>query len=824
MVYQALKIVCFGILVLMLSIPSLAQNTKGDKPAGSNRETRFKSSKNDQQKRKPGQRIKQKGDQAANRASIPPTRSRTGERPGRPIRPIFSKSRPRDKQKAWRGDISGRRIRSRPSNNSAKNVYPQPASINYSSDDSKRNTRTNANIHTVRQAQRGQGQDRPKVQKRRIVPRSLSGKSRNIYSQKSFYVNNESRGPSIYKTLANRSALARLQRYPGPDKTPVKNRKVVPRSASAAFIARRSTNTWAHFPRAKRKQEQATTKDLAGKKLRAKNYVTQIPVLVNPTQNYRQRKAIGERPYKGPAAGGYVSRTKSTKKAWRGDVSGRRIRGGTPPKPGDKSFPGILKGGGFRSATQSGENRPGKNPLSVRPPGIGVNRLEKYQGNIKTNKKRGFGDQGEGFSGNIISRRLLTGGGSISGKSWNNKGIPVQAGRRGLSNQGEEFTGNIKVNGRRGFNNQGEEYSGNIKAKGRRGLTNQGEAFSGNIKAKGRRGFSNQGEEYTGNIKTNGRRGFNNQGEAFSGNIKANGRRGFSNQGEEYTGNIKAGKKVFRNQGEEYTGNIKSNRSGGFTNQGEEYTGNIKARRPQKGGGSVSGQLWNNNNTPVNVRIPPGGSRIATFQGNMRAGRKELRDQGEEYTGNIKAKRPDKGGGSVSGKLWNNDENPIVVMPPKNNQGGEFRGNLKVSRKDFTKNPLTADAALKGSKPGQSSFKEGEHSGGVRRTWEYIKNPSSSEETQRVREPGKAFARSTDFQGNIKMKKFELFNSKPDLHPDAKFVKLNKNNVNEEKDMLTNFKLWWARLFKKNETQPDHLKEKGRKPRYDKGESGMWYE
>ena len=53
---------------------------------------------------------------------------------------------------------------------------------------------------------------------------------------------------------------------------------------------------------------------------------------------------------------------------------------------------------------------------------------------------------------------------------------------------------------------------------------------------------------------------------------------------------------------------------------------------------------------------------------------------------------------------------------------------------------------------------------------------------------------------------------------------INKNNVPEEKDMLTNLKLWWARLFKKSETQPDHLKEKGGKPRYDKGEAGLWYE
>ena len=73
------------------------------------------------------------------------------------------------------------------------------------------------------------------------------------------------------------------------------------------------------------------------------------------------------------------------------------------------------------------------------------------------------------------------------------------------------------------------------------------------------------------------------------------------------------------------------------------------------------------------------------------------------------------------------------------------------------------------------------------------------------------------------MKKYELF-AKKNLHPDAQFVRTNKNNVKEEKGLLTNFKLLWARWFKKSDTQPDHLKEKIQKPRYDKREDGLWYD
>jgi hypothetical protein len=327
----------------------------------------------------------------------------------------------------------------------------------------------------------------------------------------------------------------------------------------------------------------------------------------------------------------------------------------------------------------------------------------------------------------------------------------------------------------------------------------------------------------------------------------------------------------------------------------------MKGRRPLKGGGSVSGRIWNNRETPIPVRTP--GARSQGLQ---------------RYTEGMKGKRPVKGGGSVSGKLWNNRETPIPVRTPPesarqaggypgrmkmfsvqpgfSDQGEEFTGTIRRPRfwKDYIRNPKANENAIKkkrpksptykvdgyqiavrtrkhvknenaaeestpklkptrstlatgdlqikmkqrphgkkknapedaipGLTPSKQTVKASQYARGVRRTWDYIHNPSSAEEAMRVREPGKAFARSTDYQGNIKMQKFRLFEKNRALHPDAKFVKINKNNVDSERDLLTNFKLWWARLFKKEETQPDHLKDKGHKPRYDKGEKGLWYE
>ena len=75
------------------------------------------------------------------------------------------------------------------------------------------------------------------------------------------------------------------------------------------------------------------------------------------------------------------------------------------------------------------------------------------------------------------------------------------------------------------------------------------------------------------------------------------------------------------------------------------------------------------------------------------------------------------------------------------------------------------------------------------------------------------------FHGNLKVKKF---GSDRKLHPDAKFAHGKDNNVKDERTMLTNVKLFWTKLFHKSESQPSSVKEKERRPRYDKREIGMW--
>lgn len=629
-------------------------------------------------------------------------------------------------------------------------------------------------------------------------------------------MNNSSPRPrSTERAESNSAALSRLRALQADGDRPkfTRRNKVVPRSASRAFVRNKSINVWARFKRPKRKGEQAQTTDIAGRRLRMRNFRTTGPGLVTAPDPYKYR---------------------------------------------GKSRAGRPSSGSVRPQSASGR-RISARPLQRRPGGLGVLGLN-ATGNRKVRKS--FPYQGGDFSGMKKTRRPAKGGGSVSGRLWNNGGRSL-AGR----NQGGANINAIPGNQRRRQNvrgDQGEEYSGSIKS--RRPLRGGG-SVSG--------------------------RTWNNNGRAIAGR---------SPRGANISGvplNQRRPLKSLRDQGEEFAGSVKARRPGSGANiaalpksqrrrirpmsdQGEEFTGYAKSRRPLKGGGSVSGKLWNNNESAIAARRPSGGANINVIPRNQRRTLKPMRDQGEEFTGYTKARRPLKGGGSVSGKLWNNSETPIAVRTPPatarregeytgnikyspyrarfRDQGEEFTGVIKLSRfrRNYVKNPNSAEESIRKARPEKGVYKvdglqvKVERRAYVRnknsseeallklrptRTtkeagelqvkveqYKYVRNKSSAEEALKVREPGKAFARATDYQGNIKMQKYRLFERNRELHPDAKFVKTNKNNVKQERDAVTNLKLWWARLFRKEETQPDHLKDNSRKPGYDKGEAGLWYD
>ena len=58
--------------------------------------------------------------------------------------------------------------------------------------------------------------------------------------------------------------------------------------------------------------------------------------------------------------------------------------------------------------------------------------------------------------------------------------------------------------------------------------------------------------------------------------------------------------------------------------------------------------------------------------------------------------------------------------------------------------------------------------------------------------------------------------------PDSKFAHGKENNVKQERTVMTDFKLLWTKIFKKNGTQPNAVKDKPVRPRYDKRERELW--
>lgn len=689
------RCLCLFVLMFFLAVSVSAQNTKGDTPASS-RENRFRTGP-----RKENKKVKQSRRVSSSRdGSRARGRARGGEKAGKPIKPVFNVNKPRERERAWKGDLTGRPLRKK--NSSSKKIYVHQQKGPFV----KRNP-------PDRQGRQNVTRGKP------TRVRSVTGSVRNVYPQRGPYVNNRSSRPrDSQRPVSNRQVLARLKklqsdgkRRPGDDR----KTRVVPRSVSRPFIRHKSINIWANFPRPKRKGEQAQTTDIAGRKIRGRNFETPRRSIIPAPNTYRGRREIRrDKPYGGPV-GGYRSATRGSS-AWQGDIAGRKIR------HRDRSSKKRIEGIPFlskkpRSATRNG--RVGAGLPGMRP-GVNISGIP-----VKSRMGRRFADQGEGYTGGIRRGRPMKGGGSVSGRLWNNNGRAIA------------------------------------------------------------------------------------------------------------TRTPKAGIPGFP---------VKRRLPREFQDQGEEFTGVIKARRPKKGGGSVSGVLWNNNEKPIAGRQPEGGERAANYTGNIKvksrgpsaAARKAaafrgneklmsmqpaFSDQGEEFTGHQRLSRFRRN--YIQNKLAN--ENSIKKKRPDKTTYAVNGLHIKVKRRSYVENKNAADEALKKLKPTETDRSVAGLQVRVKQ-YRYVRNPSSSSEALKVREPGRAFARVTDYQGNIKMQKHRLISRNRGLHPDAQFVRTNRNNVQDERDAVTNFKLWWARLFKKQDTQPDHLKEKGKKPRYDKGELGMWYD
>jgi len=87
----------------------------------------------------------------------------------------------------------------------------------------------------------------------------------------------------------------------------------------------------------------------------------------------------------------------------------------------------------------------------------------------------------------------------------------------------------------------------------------------------------------------------------------------------------------------------------------------------------------------------------------------------------------------------------------------------------------------------------------------------------RTRHYEKLSAKVHEFEGDLRIRK-----PKKDMHPSVYYLKSKTKNSYEQKENYRRWRLALSHIFSKKE-QPKHASEKPRKPRYDKGESEIWY-
>ena len=507
-------------------------------------------------------------------------------------------------------------------------------------------------------------------------------------------------------------------------------RPMPPGSISARRKQYRQKNTYRgkdrHFG------ENATTKDIAGRRLRTRNYRSGKPNNATggfmpyygrsapqgqpktyATKGGRRVQRAGwnnaGQPIKGrgrnpndQAVANYQGKMplaalpgfgKGKEGTYKGNIPAKRLRRYGPGKAsvyaGKRKAMRPVKGGGSITRGWNNGGMPilgrdrgpndeaiaayrGKTPLSA-VPGYGPAKTGTYSGNIPARKLRKYGPGREStYAGNRKARKPLKGGGSIT-RGWNNGGVPIMGrGRKANDEAIARYQGKRPLSSMPGYGpGKAGTYSGNIPArKLRKYGPGRESTYAGNMKAqkplKGggsiTRGWNNGGMPIMGR----GRKANDEAIAGYQGKMPLSAVPGY--------GPSKAGT---------YSGNIPARKLRKYgPGKGSNYAGNMKARKPLKGGGSIT-RHWNNQGQPLPSKgRTPANEAIAAYQGKMPLSTMPSYGKGKEgtYAGNIKAKKPLKGGGSIT-RHWNNKGQPIATRgrTPANEAIANYQGKLPLS-------------------------------------------------------------------------------------------------------------------------------------------------
>jgi len=657
-----LVLICF-----LFALPVEGQNTKGDRPVGNQRQVKETKSKSYKRKERgstkdiAGRRLRARGRSSASRANAqhrqPPTTKRRPERyEERPAPP--------------RGRVFSRapresRVRAWKGDVSG---YPMKRVKPSGHDAARSNVYPQKGLY-VRYAQR-KPKERPPVYKRTIKgKRFVEHKPR---EQERAWTGGLEHGP-----LRNQSATGTIKNtysQSGPyvsyyhrrssKKTrSYSNRSQVSRVQRYSRAPRTGGSQPVYYPAsATRPYVQRGRKNVYWGKYQKK----ERPVTTDLTGG-----PVRTRNYKSPPIGlvgrdtlVYFNRKPSEDRGRKPPTSGYRTTGRA-----SRGWKGDVAGWPVRSPRAQRDRY--QQPLAPTQPGIGALWIKKvfnrsFRG---VRPKDRIPSTAEArYSGDILladkTKGFSDGGSGYSGNMPRGKGFTKTA------------QGHMIKSGPVGFSRDGAGYSGNIRRKGKPVYSRSFLRYSGHMPRSALSEFNPSMYGYSGYIKRNEVRPFSPQGANYSGNLRRV--RGFGTEYAGYSGNLpkSAAAKQFEEVGFEYQGFIKqksANRARidgigkkkyrypeGFTFDGAGFAGRERAKRPAKGGGSISG-MWNNDESPL-AKTPP-----------ISAG-------GADFSGRTKAKRPSRGGGSVSGILWNNEQSPLGKNLPVSMAGANFSGRTKAKR------------------------------------------------------------------------------------------------------------------------------------------------
>jgi hypothetical protein len=717
----------------------------------------------------------------------------------------------------------GPRSRSTSAESKRSNVYPQKGPyVNRSS----RQTEKPATRSNTRSGRLSTNARITKSYTR--TPRSASQSAETSkgrrFGQGGAYVNQSSRSTENVASGSNRySRKGKLSA--GPKPTTRKKTTVTPRSASQPFVTKKKKDVyWGKFS----KGEKAITTDISGNPLRRRNYRTPPNEIIKPKDPYAGRKrSSGDRAYSGTFRSGHESATRRGEKAWLGDVSGQPIRK-RPSRQTEVAGvrSGKTGGGSISASPKYRSNR----PLNDRSSGS-LSLSDKASGRYRSNRPL------KGSAGSV----------SASGRFRSNKPLEGSQGALSISGQMKRDNtfrpkggGSISASGKYRSNQPFRGGTGSISASAKYRSNKPLNSRAGSLSISGKNRVYEFNPKGGGSISASATYRSNKPLKGVAGSISASGN---------YRSN-----KPFRNRmgslsvsGENRVYDYKP-KGGGSISASAKYRSNKPLREVA---GSISGSPDYRSNKPLN-RIAGSISASASYRSNkpvFRGKKLSMSDEVRTYDHKPKGIR------SASGKLWNNNEKPIEVRTPKGARADEVIG-LQVAIKSketgikpkavkgsmpglpptkssvkaseyyrsmtvswsYERNPNSAAKSLKTIGPSNNFISAAGYSGKTRLTKNYRHNPMSHKDALKVIAPGRAYARITDYQGNIKMAKYK---DKRFL-PDSKFAHNKQNNVKHERTIMTDFKLIWTKVFKKNGTQPDAVKEKSVRPRYDKRERELW--